>query len=122
VQKTFNKHLRGTEMNIVRILVAAMLVVGFIGCGLGDDEGAQEAIKLVQDFKPSTSGSSVVQTLKTAFTNDDWSVTKTSESFYHVIYRGSASGRAKELVFGVNINKRHVMALNKDALAYTNPM
>ena len=109
-------------MNILRMLTVIIATLGFVGCGLGDDESAHVAISTVQNFKPATSQPSVGERLRTEFKEQEWSAIKSSETLYRVIYHGSASGQTKELVFGVNINKREVMALNRDALAFTNPM
>jgi hypothetical protein len=108
-------------MTVSRI-VACVLVGVLAGCGLGNDEGEQVALKLVQEFKPTPSATPIIQMLKTDFSQDEWSVLKTSEGLYRVTVQGQASGKTKELVFGVSINKRHVMGLNRDALAYTNRM
>jgi hypothetical protein len=109
-------------MSLVRILAALLLVFGLIGCGLGSDEGAEIALKIVQDFKPSASGVPIAQTLKSQFSNDQWLVSKTSEDLYRVTFKGAASGRTEDVIFGVSINNRSVMALNNNALAYTNPL
>ncbi len=109
-------------MNILRTLAVIVTTLGFLGCGLGDDGSAQVAISTVQNFKPATSLPSIGERLTTSFSEQEWSAIKSSETLYRVIYHGSASGQTKELVFGVNINKREVMALNRDALAFTNPM
>lgn len=77
-------------------------------------------MRMVQDFKPSAGGSTLAQMLGSTFPGGVWDVSKTSESLYRVIFRPSP-GQGKELVFGVSINKHHIMALNRDALAFTNP-
>jgi hypothetical protein len=105
---------------MVRVLVACVLVLGFMGCGLGNDDGSQTAVRMVQDFKPTGGGSTLAQMVAAEFPEGSWDVSKTSESLYRVIFR-PASGASKELVFGVSINKHHIMALNRDALAFTNP-
>ncbi len=117
IGSTFTK---GKESVMVRVLVACILVLGLVGCGLGNDDGSQTAVRMVQDFKPTGGGSTLAQMVASAFPAGEWDVTKTSESLYRVIFRPS-SGESKELVFGVSINKHHVMALNRDALAFTNP-
>ncbi len=105
---------------MVRVLVACVLVLGLVGCGLGNDDGSQTAVRMVQEFKPISGGSTLAQMVASAFPEGQWNVSKTSESLYRVIFRPS-SGQEKELVFGVSINKHHIMALNRDALAFTNP-
>lgn len=109
-------------MSLGKNLTVVLLFVGLIGCGLGNDEGAEMAIKMVQDFKPSPSSVPVMQMLIAGSSKDEWSVLKTSEGLYRVKFMGSASGKSKELVFGVSLKSRSVMALNREALAYTTPM
>jgi hypothetical protein len=109
-------------MSLVRILAALLLVFGLVGCGLGNDEGAEIALKIVQDFKPSASSVSIAQMLQTRFSNDQWLVSKTSEDLYRITFKGSTSGKTEDLIFGVSIYNRSVMALNNNALEYTNPL
>jgi hypothetical protein len=100
-------------------LVAAWLVaIVLAGCGLGNDDGGQTALKIVQEFKPTAGATTVAQSVAEKLPGGGWIVSKTSESFYRVSY---APAQGKELLFGVNITKRHVMALNREALAFTNP-
>jgi hypothetical protein len=109
-------------MRIVGVFAVTLLLIGLVGCGLENDENANVALKVVQEFKPAPSSSTLSQVVQTSIPNSEWIVTKSGESLYRVVCRGKVSGQPKELVFGVNINKGDVMALNKDALAYTNPM
>ena len=109
-------------MSLVRNLAALLMVFGLVGCGLGNDEGSEIALKIVQDFKPSTSSVPIAQVLKKQFSNDQWVVSKTSEDLYRVTFKGSASGKTEDLIFGVSIYNRSVMALNNNALSYTNPL
>jgi hypothetical protein len=109
-------------MNVMKNLAAILVVMSVIGCQTGGDHGAEEAVKIVQEFKPAESSAPIVQMLKASFSKEEWSVSKTSEDLYRVTFKGSASGQNKDLIFGVSIHKKSVMALNKDALAYTNPL
>lgn len=107
-------------MNTRKFLFLILCVVAVAGCGVGDEEGEEAAIRLVQEFRPSPTAAPIIQLLKADFARDEWSVLKTSEGLYRVTVLGQAPDRKKELVFGVSINKRHVMGLNRDALTYTN--
>ncbi len=109
-------------MKRIVLVAVALLSIGMLGCSLGNDENAGVALKVVQDYKPATSRSTLAQLVQTSVQNSEWVATKSGESLYRVVCRGTVSGQPKELVFGVNINKGDVMALNRDALAYTNPM
>ena len=115
-------HQRGSVMKRIVLVAVALLSIGMLGCSLGNDENAGVALKVVQDYKPATSRSTLAQLVQTSVQNSEWVATKSGESLYRVVCRGTVSGQPKELVFGVNINKGDVMALNRDALAYTNPM
>jgi hypothetical protein len=109
-------------MNIAKSLAIILIAVFVSGCQSGGDHGAEEAVKIVQEFKPAEANTPIVQMLKASFSREEWSVSKTSEDLYRVTFKGSAAGENKDLIFGVSIHKKSVMALNKDALAYTNPM
>lgn len=109
-------------MKIMNTLAVVLVIVSVIGCATGSDRGAEEAVKIVQEFKPAESNTPIIQMLKTSFPKEEWSVSKTSDDLYRVTFKGSASGQNKDLIFGVSIHKKSVMALNKEALAYTNPM
>ena len=102
-------------------LFAVLLVMSLMGCNLETDENAATALRIVQQFKPMSSGVSIVDQLKVEASPESWTATKTNESLYRVVCKVNVSGSQKELVFGVNINKREVMALNRNALTYTNP-
>ncbi|MBI5474409.1 MAG: hypothetical protein HY961_18890 [Ignavibacteriae bacterium] len=77
-------------MNIVRMLVAVLVAMVFVGCGLGDDDSVQMAITTVQNFKPATSQPPVGERLAELFQEQQWTATKSSETLYRVIYHGSA--------------------------------
>jgi hypothetical protein len=109
-------------MSLTRILAATLLAVGVYGCGVGSDAGAELAVKIVQEFKPSTASVPLTQRLNAGFSNEEWSVEKTSEDLYRVTFKGSASGKSKDLKFGVSIHNKSVMALNSEALSYTDPL
>jgi hypothetical protein len=109
-------------MHVMKNLAAILVVVSVLGCQVGNDHGAEEAVRIVQEFKPAESSTPIVQMLKSSFSTEEWSVSKTSDDLYRVTFKGSASGQSKNLIFGVSIHKKSVMALNKDALAYTNPL
>lgn len=102
-------------------LMSALLAFALIGCNLETDGNADAALRIVQEFKPAKSGGSIVEQVKAAGASEEWMAIKTNESLYRVICKINVSGSQKELVFGVNINKKEVMALNRDALPYTNP-
>ncbi len=107
---------------MVRMIVVVIAAMVFVGCNLGNDDDAQRAIKLVQDFQPSSSGTSIMQMVTKTFSTDEWLASKTTDGMYRVTYRGSKSGQSKELIFSVSTYSKRVIALNRDALAYTNPM
>lgn len=88
---------------------------------MGEDDGEQTAVRIVRDFKPITGTATLSGVLAEKLPGGEWVVTKTSESFYRVSYRVATDGQTRELLFGVNINKQHVMALNREALRFTNP-
>lgn len=112
---------RGKSDTMKNVFAACLLLIGMLGCGLGNNDGAQVAMKMVQEYKPNARGTTIADMVAEAFPSGEWVVTKTSESLYRVLYRTTSSSEQKELLFGVAINKHHVMALNREALAFTNP-
>ncbi|HXF99991.1 MAG TPA: hypothetical protein VNL69_04365 [Bacteroidota bacterium] len=106
---------------MLKCLAVGLVLLAFVGCGLGEDDGAQTAVRIVQEFKPIGGAATLSAAVATKLPGGQWGVTKTSESFYRVTYRAATAGQAMELLFGVNINKQHVMALNREALQFTNP-
>jgi hypothetical protein len=95
-----------------------------------DDQDRLEAIRMVQDFKAGRSSPSIAESIQKILLPQksihevkaqQWTAEKSSQGLYRVIFQYAKNNVPQDLVFGADLRKGEVQALNHEALEIALP-